>query len=61
MIIQGEKDLMGQAYHAVKVFKESKSKDIELWYYQKAWAAILMEEEYPEIEKRMIEWILKRA
>ena len=54
-------DKLQQTKHAISFFEKAKTEDKELWYYPKAWSAILLEEEWEDITKRLTNWIHKRA
>ena len=40
-----------------RFYNEIKSEDKELWYYQKMNFAFMLEDEYPDIEKRLVAWL----
>lgn len=59
-IIQGELDRASDAINSIKFYEALPSKEKELWYYKKMWHMFLYEEEYPEIENRVVEWLHKQ-
>jgi esterase/lipase len=57
VIIQGELDRASDAVNSLKFFTALATKEKELWYYRKMWHMFLYEEEYPEIENRIVDWL----
>jgi dipeptidyl aminopeptidase/acylaminoacyl peptidase len=56
VIIQGELDRASDAINSIRFYEALPIKEKEMWYYRKMWHMFLYEEEYPEIENRVISW-----
>ena len=61
VVIHGECDKYGNGYNAYQFYNEIKSEDKELWYYQKMNFAFMLEDEYPDIESRLVSWLHKHV
>ena len=60
IVIQGECDKYGNGYNSYRFYNAIQSKDKEFWYYPKMNFAVPLEDEFPEIQERIIKWLEKR-
>lgn len=59
VVMHGECDKFGNGYHAYEFYSQIKTRDKELWYYEKMNFGFMLEDEYPDIEKRLVAWLDK--
>ena len=59
-IIHGQFDKAGNAINAIRFHENIPAKDKTLWYYEKMWNSPLLEQEYPDIENKIVDWMKKR-
>lgn len=61
LIVQGQYDKGADPINSIRFYESIKTKDKEYFWVPTMWNFFLLEEEYPQVESRIIQWLEVRS